>query len=104
MLVHTRVASTGSPWLSKCEVGEMHTIAISHGEGRFVAPQEVLDTMLRNGGWPLRGSDRHPTMDQSCHPNGSGGYEASPADGRVFGKMGHSGCQRRVSVQERHRR
>ena len=58
MLVHTRVASTGSPWLSKCEVGEMHTIAISHGEGRFVAPQEVLDTMLRNGQVATRSEER----------------------------------------------
>ena len=44
MLVRTRIASTGSPWLSKCSVGDQHTVAISHGEGRFVAPQSVLDT------------------------------------------------------------
>ena len=94
MLVHTRVASTGSPWLSKCEVGEMHTIAISHGEGRFVAPQEVLDTMLRNGQVATQYVDLTgvPTMDQSFNPNGSvlaiEGF-TSP-DGRVFGKMGHS--------------
>ena len=70
MLVHTRVASTGSPWLSKCEVGEMHTIAISHGEGRFVAPQEVLDTMLRNGQVATQYVDLTgvPTMDQSFNP------------------------------------
>ena len=49
MLVRTRIASTGSPWLSKCEVGEQFTVAISHGEGRFVAPQEVLDTLMKNG-------------------------------------------------------
>ena len=47
--MRTRIASTGSPWLSKCEVGEQFTVAISHGEGRFVAPQEVLDTLMKNG-------------------------------------------------------
>lgn len=49
MLVRTRIASTGSPWLSKCSVGDQHTVAISHGEGRFVAPQSVLDTLIANG-------------------------------------------------------
>ena len=94
MLVHTRVASTGSPWLSKCEVGEMHTIAISHGEGRFVAPQEVLDTMLRNGQVATQYVDLAgvPTMDQSFNPNGSvlAIEGITSPDGRVFGKMGHS--------------
>ena len=94
MLVHTRVASTGSPWLSKCEAGEMHTIAISHGEGRFVAPQEVLDTMLRNGQVATQYVDLTgvPTMDQSFNPNGSvlAIEGITSPDGRVFGKMGHS--------------
>ena len=94
MLVRTRIASTGSPWLSKCEVGEMHTIAISHGEGRFVAPQEVLDTMLRNGQVATQYVDLTgvPTMDQSFNPNGSvlAIEGITSPDGRVFGKMGHS--------------
>ena len=94
MLVHTRVASTGSPWLSKCEVGEMHTVAISHGEGRFVAPQEVLDTMLRNGQVATQYVDLTgvPTMDQRFNPNGSvlAIEGITSPDGRVFGKMGHS--------------
>ena len=94
MLVHTRVASTGSPWLSKCEVGEMHTIAISHGEGRFVAPQEVLDTMLRNSQVATQYVDLTgvPTMDQSFNPNGSvlAIEGITSPDGCVFGKMGHS--------------
>ena len=94
MLVHTRVASTGSPWLSKCAVGEMHTIAISHGEGRFVAPQEVLDTMLRNGQVATQYVDLTgvPTMDQRFNPNGSvlAIEGITSPDGRVFGKMGHS--------------
>ena len=94
MLVHTRVASTGSPWLSKCEVGEMHTVAISHGEGRFVAPQEVLDTMLQNGQIATQYVDLTgaPTMDQRYNPNGSvlAIEGITSPDGRVFGKMGHS--------------
>ena len=94
MLVHTRVASTGSPWLSKCEVGEMHTVAISHGEGRFVAPQEVLETMLRNGQVATQYVDLTgvPTMDQRFNPNGSvlAIEGITSPDGRVFGKMGHS--------------
>ena len=94
MLVHTRVASTGSPWLSKCEVGEMHTIAISHGEGRFVAPQEVLDTMLRNGQVATQYVDLTgvPTMDQSFNPNGSvmAIEGITSPDGRILGKMAHS--------------
>ena len=66
MLVRTRIASTGSPWLSKCEVGEQFTVAISHGEGRFVAPQEVLDTLMKNGQIATQYVDIEgdPTMDQ----------------------------------------
>ena len=45
----TRVASVKSPWLSSCEVGDLHSIAISHGEGRFVAPQHVIDGLVANG-------------------------------------------------------
>ena len=73
MLVRTRIASTGSPWLSKCEVGEQFTVAISHGEGRFVAPQEVLDTLMKNGQIATQYVDieGNPTMDQSYNPNGS---------------------------------
>ena len=94
MLVRTRIASTGSPWLSKCEVGEQFTVAISHGEGRFVAPQEVLDTLIKNGQVATQYVDLTgtPTMDQRCNPNGSvlAIEGITSPDGRVFGKMGHS--------------
>ena len=94
MLVRTRIASTGSPWLSKCEVGEQFTVAISHGEGRFVAPQEVLDTLMKNGQIATQYVDIEgdPTMDQSYNPNGSvlAIEGITSPDGRVFGKMGHS--------------
>ena len=94
MLVRTRIASTGSPWLSKCEVGEQFTVAISHGEGRFVAPQEVLDTLMKNGQIATQYVDieGNPTMDQRYNPNGSvlAIEGITSPDGRVFGKMGHS--------------
>ena len=94
MLVRTRIASTGSPWLSKCAVGDQFTVAISHGEGRFVAPQEVLDTLVKNGQVATQYVDLagEPTMDQSYNPNGSvlAIEGITSPDGRVFGKMGHS--------------
>ena len=94
MLVRTRIASTGSPWLSKCAVGDQYTVAISHGEGRFVAPQEVLDTLVKNGQVATQYVDieGNPTMDQSYNPNGSvlAIEGITSPDGRVFGKMGHS--------------
>ena len=94
MLVRTRVASSGSPWLSRCAVGDEHTIAISHGEGRFVAPEAVLNALVENGQVATQYVDQDgaPTMDRSYNPNGSLlAIEGilSP-DGRVFGKMGHS--------------
>ena len=61
------------PWLSKCEVGEQFTVAISHVKGRLVAPQEVLDTLMKNGQIATQYVDieGNPTMDQSYNPNGS---------------------------------
>ena len=94
MLVRTRIASTGSPWLSKCAVGDEHTVAISHGEGRFVAPQNVLDQLVKNGQVATQyvDLDGQPTMDQRYNPNGSllAIEGITSPDGRVFGKMGHS--------------
>ena len=94
MLVRTRIASTGSPWLSKCSVGDQHTVAISHGEGRFVAPQSVLDTLIANGQIATQyvDQDDNPSMDLRYNPNGSvlAIEGITSPDGRVFGKMGHS--------------
>ena len=94
MLVHTRVASTGSPWLSKCEVGEMHTVAISHGEGRFVGPEALIRQLAANGQIATQYVDLSgaPSMDMRFNPNAS--YFAiegiTSPDGRVLGKMGHT--------------
>ena len=91
--VTTRVASVNSPWMLKSQVGDLHTIPISHGEGRFVAPAQVIANLIAHGQVATQYVDLqgNPTMDVAFNPNGS--MEAiegifSP-DGRVFGKMGH---------------
>ena len=93
-LVRTRVASDLSPWLSKCSVDDVHTIAISHGEGRFVASDELLAQMVAAGQIATQYVDEQgvPSMDLSVNPNGS--FMAiegiTSPDGRVLGKMGHT--------------
>ncbi len=89
----TRVASVKSPWMLKSNVGDLHALPMSHGEGRFVAPAQVLEELIANGQVATQYVDLQgvPTMDVEYNPNG--GMEAiegifSP-DGRVFGKMGH---------------
>ncbi|MDR1735124.1 MAG: phosphoribosylformylglycinamidine synthase [Oscillospiraceae bacterium] len=93
-LVHTRVANNFSPWLSETKVGDVHLVPISHGEGRFVCPANLLDTLLRNGQVATQYVDLqgNPTMDIQYNPNGSvmAIEGITSADGRVFGKMGHS--------------
>ncbi|WP_455136719.1 phosphoribosylformylglycinamidine synthase [Thermophilibacter sp.] len=93
-LVRTRVASTLSPWLSKCEVGDVHNIAISHGEGRFVASDELLAQMLAAGQVATQyvGEDGEPSMALDVNPNGSvlAIEGITSPDGRVLGKMGHT--------------
>ena len=94
MLVHTRVASNLSPWLSRCHLDDMHTIAISHGEGRFVASPELLQQLADNGQIATQYVDLagQPTMDMAYNPNGSlwAVEGITSPDGRVFGKMGHT--------------
>ena len=92
--VITRVASVNSPWMLKSQVGDLHAIPISHGEGRFVAPQAELERLIAHGQVATQYVDGAgvPSMDIDVNPNGSlcaieGIF--SP-DGRVFGKMGHS--------------
>ena len=92
-LVRTRVSSNLSPWLSRCEEGANYTVAISHGEGRFVASDEVLAQLIANGQVATQYVDEAgvPSMDLDVNPNGSIACVegiTSP-DGRVFGKMGH---------------
>ncbi len=93
-IVSTRISSVKSPWLSGVNLGDIHQIAVSHGEGRFVASPEVIKEMEKNGQIATQYVDLkgEPTYDMPYNPNGS--YYAiegiTSPDGRVFGKMGHS--------------
>lgn len=93
-LVRTRVASVKSPWLSGVSVGDIYTVPISHGEGRFIAPDDLIKELAKNGQIATQyvDLDGNPTNDIRFNPNDSC-YSiegiTSP-DGRVFGKMGHS--------------
>ncbi|MDR2656231.1 MAG: phosphoribosylformylglycinamidine synthase [Oscillospiraceae bacterium] len=94
MLVRTRVASNMSPWLSRCNVGDVHTIPISHGEGRFVISSEQYASLAASGQIVTQyvDMDGRPAVSAPFNPNGSyGAVEGicSP-DGRILGKMGHS--------------
>lgn len=93
-LVRTKVVSTLSPWLSKCVPGDIHTIAISHGEGRFAADEDVFAELAENGQIATQyvDFDGNPTYDIRFNPNGSlhAVEGITSPDGRIFGKMGHS--------------
>jgi len=92
--VYTRIASVNSPWMINSEVGDVHAIPISHGEGRFYTTQSELDRLAASGQIATQYCDLGgaPTMDIAFNPNGAlHAIEGifSP-DGRIFGKMGHS--------------
>ena len=93
-MVDTRIASVKSPWLANVNVGDIHTIPISHGEGRFVAPKHVLDELFDNGQVITQyvNPNGEVTMESPYNPNGSmmaiEGIVSK--DGRVLGKMAHS--------------
>ena len=92
-LVRTRVASNLSPWLSQCEPGDIHTVAISHGEGRFVCGPELQHQLEVTGRIATQYVDEagQPSMDWDVNPNGSvmAIEGITSPDGRVLGKMGH---------------
>ncbi|HGM1123837.1 TPA: phosphoribosylformylglycinamidine synthase [Clostridioides difficile] len=93
-IARTRISSNKSPWLAQTNVGDIHNIAISHGEGKFVASEEVMRELIANGQVATQYVDfnNEATYDIEFNPNGS--FYAvegiTSADGRVFGKMGHS--------------
>ncbi len=93
-IVRTRIASNKSPWLALTEVGDVYSVPISHGEGRFLASEELIRKLAENGQIATQYVDLagNATMDIQYNPNGSA-YAiegiTSP-DGRVFGKMGHA--------------
>ena len=93
-MVNTRIASNKSPWLASCEVGDIHSVAISHGEGRFVATDDEIARLAENGQIATQyvDFDGKPTLDIHCNPNTSiDAIEGiTSPDGRILGKMGHS--------------
>lgn len=92
-LIHTRVASNLSPWLSKTKPGDIRTIAVSHGEGRFVTDELTLKRLEMSGQIATQYVDLegNPTMDIRYNPNGSvlAIEGITSKDGRIFGKMAH---------------
>ncbi len=93
-IVSTRVASVASPWLEGFEVGELHSVAASHGEGKFVANAELAAELRKNGQIAFQYTDAEGNATMSSPENPNGSTEAiegicSP-DGRILGKMGHS--------------
>ena len=90
----TRVASVKSPWMMHCSVGDLHNIPVSHGEGRFVATDEMLQRLISGGQIATQYTDLlgNPSMDIRYNPNGSmlAIEGITSPDGRVLGKMGHT--------------
>ena len=93
-LVRTRVCSNKSPWLAGTKVGDIYTVPISHGEGRFLASEELVKTLAANGQIATQYVDLDgcATMDAAFNPNGSicAIEGITSPDGRVLGKMGHT--------------
>ncbi len=93
-MVNTRVASCLSPWLSLSKVGDIHTVPVSHGEGRFVASEEWVKKLAENGQIATQYVDLagNPTYETAFNPNGSvyAIEGITSPDGRVLGKMAHS--------------
>ena len=93
-VVHTRIASTKSPWLSLMNVGDVVNVPISHGEGKFLASAELIAQLAANGQIATQyvDLDGNATADIDFNPNGSlcAIEGITSPDGRVFGKMGHS--------------
>ena len=94
-MVMTKVATTNSPWLSGMSIGDLHTIAVSHGEGKFVVNEELARELFANGQVAFQYVDpisEEVTMESPYNPNGS--YYAIEgiisANGQILGKMGHT--------------
>ena len=93
-IVNIRVASNMSPWLADSQPGDIYSVPISHGEGRFLCEPALFQQLVENGQIATQYVDLegHPTMDIQYNPNGS--YYAvegiTSPDGRVLGKMGHA--------------
>ena len=93
-IIRTRITSVKSPWLSEVNAGDIHSVAISHGEGRFIAPEKLLKELEEKGQIATQyvDFDNNVTLNMPENPNGSmlGIEGITSPDGRVLGKMGHS--------------
>ncbi len=93
-IVRTRVASNMSPWLSLTNVGDVYNVPISHGEGRFLANDELIAQLVKNGQVATQYVDLSGNATSDVHFNPNNSMLAiegiTSPDGRVFGKMGHS--------------
>ena len=93
-IIRTRVTSTKSPWFSSVNAGDIHSVAISHGEGRFVAPESLIKELIANGQVATQyvDFDGNVSLNMPFNPNGSmyGIEGITSPDGRVLGKMAHS--------------
>ncbi|MFU7515180.1 phosphoribosylformylglycinamidine synthase [Clostridium sp. HCS.1] len=93
-IIRTKITSNKSPWFSEVNIGDIHSIAISHGEGRFVAQKEILEKLSKNGQIATQYVDLNGniSMDMPYNPNGSmlAIEGITSPDGRILGKMGHS--------------
>lgn len=93
-MAQTKITSTLSPWFNNVNVGDMHTIPLSHGEGRFVANEKMMQQLIANGQIATQyvDFDGNPTHNVAWNPNGSvHAIEGiTSPDGRILGKMGHS--------------
>ena len=96
-MAYTRVTSVKSPWLSSVNAGDMFAVPISHGEGRFVANEDVMKKLIENGQVATQyvNLDGEVVADMPFNPNGSvcAVEGITSPDGRVLGKMGH--CERK---------
>ena len=93
-MVNTKIVSKKSPWFSEVELGDIHKVPISHGEGKFVAPEKLLNELKENGQIATQYVDLNgdATMDMPYNPNGSllAIEGITSKDGRILGKMAHS--------------
>ena len=93
-IVRTRIASNMSPWLADAEVGQVFTMPVSHGEGRFIADEALIKRLAGNGQIATQYADfdGNPSNDIQFNPNGSmyAIEGITSPDGRIFGKMGHT--------------
>lgn len=93
-IVNTKVVSKVSPWFNEVELGHINSVAISHGEGRFVASEEMLNELIKNGQVATQYVDLNGNVAQEMPYNPNGSIYAiegiTSLDGRILGKMGHN--------------